>query len=628
MADNGGSSADPAGNIVDWIELYNPGEQELDLDGWWISDDAEEPQRHALSQVSVPAGGFLVLYADGAPELGPEHLDLSLDKAGEVLLLTDAEGRRVDQLSFPSQGLDVAAARSSDGAPTWLLTASPSPGEPNPSVALDAPTSDSEALCGLTSLPQPAWFVEGDTVELALSCEGELSLDSAEVELIRAPEGAVLAGGSLSFGTGLADAGVHRFVLSLRAAGATDHVPEAGEVQAWVADDYDNPDNELVDPLLYTEEWGLPVVHLDPEGAVSQSYGDATVSVQGRAYTGQMKIRGASSASFPKPSYTLAFEDEEVVFPGWERSRKRMVLLSTFDDNAYTRQKLIYDQWEATAEVSGDHRLCPHTEFAVVYLEGVYFGLYVLLDHVDDEFLAHRGLNGDGNLYKAVNHEANFYLTGTNGSAKSDLASGYEKKEGEPVDDFSDLQALVAFTGGSEAAEIVADNSYLDPVEFMDWFLLVHYALAEDSAGKNSYLFNDPLDGGFRFVPWDFNHAWGQNWYTARRSSDSLNEYKAYNLVFWALQDDEAATTALWERFELLRGEGGPYDLGWQLAQLDTYYAQIQPSATRDWARWEESYRSHWWAAYRSDWTSYEEEKAYLYLWAEERAALFDAIHP
>ena len=47
--------------------------------------------------------------------------------------------------------------------------------------------------------------------------------------------------------------------------------------------------------------------------------------------------------------------------------------------------------------------------------------------------------------------------------------------------------------------------------EFMDWFLLVHFSLAEDSAGKNAYLYNDPLSGRFMYAPWDFNQAWGQN---------------------------------------------------------------------------------------------------------------------
>ena len=49
-------------------------------------------------------------------------------------------------------------------------------------------------------------------------------------------------------------------------------------------------------------------------------------------------------------------------------------------------------------------------------------------------------------------------------------------------------------------------------------------------------------------------------------------------------------------------------------------------SAARDWAHWEDEYRSAWWAPYRTgDWTTYEEEKAYVYRWIRERDALFEA---
>ena len=72
----------------------------------------------------------------------------------------------------------------------------------------------------------------------------------------------------------------------------------------------------------------------------------------------------------------------------------------------------------------------------------------------------------------------------------------------------------------------------------MDWFLLVTYTLAEDSAGKNSYLYTGPDSPDFRFIPWDFNHSWGQDWRTLREAPDAENEYRWHNRIFIALQDD------------------------------------------------------------------------------------------
>ena len=51
----------------------------------------------------------------------------------------------------------------------------------------------------------------------------------------------------------------------------------------------------------------------------------------------------------------------------------------------------------------------------VVYLDGVYFGLYTMTDHIDDELMQASGLLETGNLYKAINHDANFRLTNANG---------------------------------------------------------------------------------------------------------------------------------------------------------------------------------------------------------------------
>ena len=343
-----------------------------------------------------------------------------------------------------------------------------------------------------------------------------------------------------------------------------------------------------------------------------------------------MKIRGASSASLNKNSWTVKYDEPELEVEDWGRSRDHLVFLTTLDDNSYVRQKLVYDLWAAMADHAGEDRLTPRTFFGVVYLQGVYHGLYVVLDHVDNEFVDHMEVSREGNLYKSVNHDANFELTDYYGNIKSTLHNGYEKKEGLPLSDFSDLDALVRWSGPANAATIVSQAEDWFPMgEFQDWFLLVSYALAEDSAGKNAYLYNDPSQATrFRYVPWDFNHSWGQNWYTARTPSDAINDYFSVNRLFWAMQTDPAGAAALSARFADLR-DNGPLSNDWLRAQLDGYYAAIGPSVARDWDAWSYDYEHAWWAGYRDgDWTTHDEERAYLYQWLDERAALFQGGWP
>lgn len=132
MASNGSTVQDETGAYADWIEVWNPEATPLDLTGWSLSDDFAEPDKSVLpAGVEVPAGGWLVLWADGLPELGPTHLAFSLSADGEEIGLYDADGNAIDTLVYDPQVQDWSAARVPDGASTWEITMSPSPGATN-----------------------------------------------------------------------------------------------------------------------------------------------------------------------------------------------------------------------------------------------------------------------------------------------------------------------------------------------------------------------------------------------------------------------------------------------------------------------------------------------------------------
>jgi len=634
MAANDSTHADGTGAWSDWVELYNASDVAVDLADWTLSDDPDNPDDHTLESRVLQPGEHWVVWADNDRSLGPDHLDFSLARSGGEILLSGPDGRVVDRVSYPIQASDVVAVRDGDGGVGWALSLTATPGAANADAGLAAARADApEGHCGpVTDLAQPH-FLEGQPVSFGVSCGGELTLAESELVLLTQPDGAAFDAEALTFdwATGPTSGGRHDLVFWDRAAGATDRVPAAATVTFWVADNPNLAGAVAVDPLTYTEEWGLPVFHLTHDGSLTESYTTGETIYRGVATPHEIKIRGAASASYDKNSWTVKYDEPELEVEDWGRSRDRLVFLTTFDDNSYVRQKLIYDLWAAMADHAGESRLTPRSFFAVVYLQGVYHGLYVVIDHVDNEFVDHFGLNRDGNLYKSVNHDANFELTDYYGRTKSTPHAGYEKKEGEPSDDFSDLDSLVNWSGPASASDILDGAEDWFPLgEFQDWFLLVYYSLSEDSAGKNAYLYNDPTQATrFRYVPWDFNHAWGQNWYTARTSSDSLNDYFSVNRLFWAMQTDPAGSDELWARFADLRADGGPLSREWLEAVVDDYFAQIELSAERDWAKWSDAYHNEWWAPYReSDWTTYQEEKAYLYTWLDERADLFEDLHP
>ena len=497
-----------------------------------------------------------------------------------------------------------------------LLLACAGTGSIDPVVVDDSggPVSDDSAAppdprCELPATLAGGDFVEGDEVVVDLSCAtGEPGFEFAGLDL---PAGATLTEAQLRWTTGLDQAGRHTLFFT---AHNGEGLPETASLQVDIADAWDDRDNEPVDPALYVEEMGLPVLHLDPRGSVGDSYVDATITFEGHSYSASMKKRGAASSYYPKVGYTLDFETEQLDLSDFDMGNKaHLVLISTFDDNSYVRQKLAYDVWAAMAAHSGEERLTPRTFFVVVYLDGVYHGLYVACDHIDDEFFQQFGFDRASDVYKAVSHDANFYNTDANGNQKYSWHQGYEQKEGTSWDALDSLVEYAASTGSQDFVDSASD--WIVPEEFMDWFIFVHFLAADDSAGKNCYLYYDPATGQMRFVPWDFNHAWGQTWQTDRESSSSYNDYNWNNRIFYHQQRRDG--DRLWARwFDYL---DGPLSEPALIDLLDSYYAQIDPAARRDWDKWGSQYRSYSGWSWRNNWTDYDGERDYLYQWVRER---------
>nr|MBA2321827.1 CotH kinase family protein [Deltaproteobacteria bacterium] len=261
----------------------------------------------------------------------------------------------------------------------------------------------------------------------------------------------------------------------------------------------------------------------------------------------------------------------------------------------------------------------------VVYLGGAYFGLYLAVDHVDDELVDEAGFDPLGNVYKSVTHDANFYLWNAAGAVKSPLWAGWEKKEGEPLDDFSDLDALTSWSANASDATFAAEvDSWISRGEFMDWFLLVHTLAADDSAGKNAYLYHAP-GGLYRYAPWDFNHSVGQSWTTDRTSATSYNDFQWNNGIFAHLQNEPGLAAELWSRYDAMRADGAPLSLSAELDRLDTWTIETGDAAERDWGRWEADYRAYW--SWRDDILDPAGETQYIREWLADRDVYLDTVH-
>lgn len=453
----------------------------------------------------------------------------------------------------------------------------------------------------------PYWIREEEALRAEIRCESGLTISGETFHFANLPGGAAYdpTQRTLSFTPGLDQAAV--YLIEIEALG------ETAILKIGVADHWQNRSNlPVVDPTRYPEEYGLPVLFLTP-GPSTAVYGPVSVIYRGHTYAAEAKKRGAASLGYPKNSYTLKFpREDKFQEPAYAFVDKRkIVLTTTFDDNSYVRQRLAFDLWN---HLDAGH-IQIQTYSAVVYLDGAYAGLYTVSDHVDGYLMEDFGLRQDGNLYKAVTHDADF-------RQKGNLHAGFEKKEGLPAEGqagaFDDLDDLVRFVDTAPAADFLAAiGTRIDRRDYEDWFLFVTFLLADDSAGKNSYHYHDPAGGPFRFLPWDFNHSFGQTWQTAREAADTLTEYRHHNRLFERFLDEPAIGDALRARYDRVLAD--IYTPSYLLSLIDSYVAEIDASARRDEAKWGYAYRTYGGWTFRDDFTSYEEEIAYLREWIIDR---------
>lgn len=131
MASNQAAIKDPDyGAYADWIELYNPGTQAVNLNNYSITDDIKLPQKFILSgNITIQPKQYLIIWADDQAK--GVHTNFKLSATGEVIALFSPAGIVVDSITFGIQQTDVSYGRFPDGGPSLYSFFPSSPGKIN-----------------------------------------------------------------------------------------------------------------------------------------------------------------------------------------------------------------------------------------------------------------------------------------------------------------------------------------------------------------------------------------------------------------------------------------------------------------------------------------------------------------
>ncbi len=121
LASNGGGLADEDGDLSDWIELYNAGDEAVDLAGWSLTDDPEDLREWVFPTTVLEPGGFLVVFAsdkDRAVAGAELHANFKLGASGDFLALVRPDQTIASAFAptYPPQSNDVSYGATFDTA--------------------------------------------------------------------------------------------------------------------------------------------------------------------------------------------------------------------------------------------------------------------------------------------------------------------------------------------------------------------------------------------------------------------------------------------------------------------------------------------------------------------------------
>lgn len=117
----------------DWVELYNPHDYEVEISGYYLTDDLQDPQKWQFPpNTFIPPLGYILVWCDDKNiSLSEIHTNFKLSAGGEEVGLFDPGLNLVDSRDFGEQPDDISFGRKPDGENAWFYFAEPSPGDAN-----------------------------------------------------------------------------------------------------------------------------------------------------------------------------------------------------------------------------------------------------------------------------------------------------------------------------------------------------------------------------------------------------------------------------------------------------------------------------------------------------------------
>jgi len=102
MASNKNTILNSFNNSSDYIEIYNGYDYDINLSGYYLSDDNMNNRKWKFPDVTIKANDYLLVFADELDVLENNeiHTNFKLDSSGEVITLSDKDGKSLSKIYY------------------------------------------------------------------------------------------------------------------------------------------------------------------------------------------------------------------------------------------------------------------------------------------------------------------------------------------------------------------------------------------------------------------------------------------------------------------------------------------------------------------------------------------------
>ena len=507
------------GDFSDWIELYNDETYDVNIGGFYITDDLSQPMKWQIpANTIIPAKDYYLIWADGYNDIPGHtytrpwwphidqfttkwcHTNFKLNNNGDEIGLYNSSGSKIDSVVFNSEITDVSFGRQPDGSNNWFYFGDPTPLSSNTTTGITSGDKSADVDFSIDG-----GFYQG-TIQVVLS-------SASGTGIIRyTTDGSKPKNSSLQYTTPISIS--TNTILRARVY-ENSKLPGTVKTNSYFFGETRNlPAVSVVtDPLFLWGELGIygntfkereiPVsLEYFPLNSSRAFYLDAGARIGGeniyRFAEKPLNIYFRQDYGYPHLSYQI-FD----ALPYQEY--KRLYLRNGGDDWPYTMMRDGTQENILRNQISNSMQAFKP---AVLYLNGNYWGIYNLREKIDDQYFL---------LHYNVNPEDLDHLEASNTVITGDST------------DFVNLLNLVQSVNLNDSVNYAYVTSRVDIHNLMDYVIAEDY-IANSSWGHNREVWRDRKNEKlWRWIIVDMDRGFDANRIGDNRIIDIYNNFTLFH---------------------------------------------------------------------------------------------------